>query len=149
MAIDSAVKNHKDLLQNDFVKVGSNRVFGVTVGGILAAVGASLLYQKGQTASYYGLLVAIGALLVLAGLVAPDSLSKLNRKWMQLGLLLGKITTPILMFIIFFTLISGLGLLMRICRSRPLDLSYDAMATSYWKKRSKVGFNPASMKWQF
>jgi hypothetical protein len=68
---------------------------------------------------------------------------------MELGQLLGRITTPIVLGAIFYFFVTPLGILMRICGARPLNLEYDASARTYWKDRPDGKFKPETMKRQF
>ena len=127
----------------------SNKRFGLTVGGIFSGLAAFNFFLKSGNPTFAIFLGSLGFLLLFAGMLFPSSLLVLNRSWMQLGVLLGKITTPILMAIIFFAFVSPLGLLMRICGSRPLNLKFQPDAITYWKIRGSSKFSPESLKRQF
>lgn len=92
---------------------------------------------------------AIGILIFVAALARPQLLSQLNRIWTLLGTILHRIASPILMGIIFFLVVTPIGLSMRLLGKRPLDLKFDPHAESYWKKHDPPGPPPESMKNQF
>jgi hypothetical protein len=95
------------------------RRFGLTVG-IAFLVLASLLYlwrHKETAGAAFGVL---GALLLIATLVAPTRLGPLQRAWMGLARVISKVTTPVFMGIVFFFVITPIGLLMRLFGRRPL-----------------------------
>lgn len=131
------------------VKVGSNRTFGVTVGGIFAAIGAAKLLANSHGSMLGAATLAFGSALFFAGLAMPAILGGLNLLWMRLGLLLSKVTTPIVMAILFFLFVTPLALLMRVCGARPLDLKFNRSAPTYWKRREGRGFKPSSLERQF
>jgi hypothetical protein len=65
--------------------------------------------------------------------------------WVKFGELLGKIIAPIIMFIVFFVILTPLSLVVRIFKKDLLKLKY-SKEKSYWIKREK---NIGSMKKQF
>lgn len=131
-------------------KLPGERAFGLTVGGILVALGLlrGLLGEAG-----FGplalVLPAVGAPLVLVALVAPGRLAPLNRAWMRLGLLLSKVVTPVVMLLIFALTVVPIGLAMRLAGRDPLRLKRDPQAASYWIERTPPGPAPESMSDQF
>ncbi len=58
--------------------------------------------------------------LLLAGLVVPDRLGPIQRAWMGFAHAINKVTTPILMGVIYFIVITPFGLLMRAFGHNPL-----------------------------
>lgn len=72
-------------------------------------------------------------LVVLGGwaLIAPDSLKPVYRGWMRFGLMLSKITTPIIMGLVFFVLILPFGVVLKILGKDPMRRRFDATAGSY------------------
>ena len=51
--------------------------------------------------------VSISLLLLLITIIKPKLLNWLNKKWIDLGILLGKIISPIIMVLIFFFVVTG------------------------------------------
>lgn len=76
--------------------------------------------------------LTIGSFLLLAGLVAPTRLGGLYRAWMSLALLISRVTTPIIMALLFFGVILPVGLVMRLLGRNPLR--HEAPEGSFWKK---------------
>ena len=74
--------------------------------------------------------ILFGALAV-AALAMPLALRPVYRIWMRFGLLLSKITTPLSLGIVFFAVISPIGLLRRLKRSDSMARTFDAQASSY------------------
>jgi hypothetical protein len=89
----------------------SNRSFGLTVGGVLF-VWALIRIWRGHAASPIVLVVA--GVLILAALVMPSSLRVPNALWMRLAHVLGAINTRILLGVLFFLIITPLGLFLRV-----------------------------------
>ncbi|MCX8100071.1 MAG: hypothetical protein N3D77_02395 [Geminicoccaceae bacterium] len=140
---------HERLDSHDRIEGPSDRSFGLTVGGILVAIGlAKGLLFSGWT-WLATLLLAAGGLLILMGLVVPALLAPANRAWMELGLLLFKIVNPVVMFLIYATTVVPIGLLLRLRGKDLLRLRRDPAAASYWISREPPGPRPESMRNQF
>ncbi|MCS6878207.1 MAG: SxtJ family membrane protein [Geminicoccaceae bacterium] len=140
---------HERLEREERIEGPSDRAFGLTVGGILAALGgAKGLLWSGWTPLALGFL-AIGLALVLLALVAPRLLAPANRAWTALGLVLFRIVNPIVMFLIYATTVVPTGLLMRLFKKDPLRLRRDPAAASYWIPRDPPGPKPETMRNQF
>jgi hypothetical protein len=126
----------------------SNRSFGYTVGGILIGLMLLRWLISGKFTAFSMTLTAIGAVLVVLALVAPQALSVPNRLWMKLGLLLFAIVNPVVMFLIYVTTFVPIGYFMRWRGHDPLAASFDRDATTYWIDRP-AGEDPAAMRNQF
>jgi hypothetical protein len=87
------------------------RKFGLTVGLAFAAFGGIALWRGRATVAT--VLLALGATLVLAGLVVPTRLGPVERAWMRLAHLISKVTTPIFMGIVYFVVMTPIGFLRR------------------------------------
>lgn len=128
------------------VKTSSDRSFGLVFTLALAAIGLWPM-KSGAGPRWWALVLS--ALFLLAGLFAPRVLAPLNRAWTQLGLLLGRVMTPIVMGIIFFLVITPMALLGRLRGRDPLRLKKEPEAASYWIERQPPGPPPESMERQF
>jgi hypothetical protein len=104
------------------------RSFGVMVGGLLAAIGAGPLVF-GHDSRGWALL--LGGLLVLFGIAWPSSLRPVYRMWMAIGHVLGRINTAILLSVVFFGLITPMGIVMRMLGKDPMRRSAAPQADSY------------------
>jgi hypothetical protein len=139
---------HEDFGRADDVKGSSDRGFGLTVGGILLLIALVRTYLHGLGWVPYGL-GGIGLVLIVLGLVAPGSLSSLNRAWMRLGLILFRVVNPLVLGLIYATTIVPIGLMMRLTGHDPLHRKLDPEAESYWIRRDPPGPAPDSMINQF
>ena len=137
---------HENFSAADDVKVGSNRSFGFVFTVVFSVVGLYPLWSGGEL-HIWGLVIA--GLIFVSALAAPAILAPLNRIWFKFGMLLHKIVSPLIMGLIFFSCVMPIGLLMRVCGKRPLDLDFDPAATSYWIHRPPPSPEPGSMKRQF
>jgi hypothetical protein len=94
------------------------RAFGLTVGGALLGLGALLAWRGARGIA--PVLLLPGGLLVLAGLVLPTRLGPVRRAWMELAHAISRVTTPITMGIVYFAVITPIGVLRRAVGSDPL-----------------------------
>lgn len=108
------------------------REFGLLVGGILALIGAFLLW-KGKGAA--GIFLGIGVGLVVLGACLPRSLKYLHRMWMILALLIGWVMSRVILSLCFYLIVSPIALGMRIAGKDILDLRFLEGSGTYWKKR--------------
>lgn len=109
---------------------GEGRRFGLTVGIAFLVLAAISLWRGHDTAPM--ILAGLGGLLVMAGLAIPSLLGPVFRGWMAFGLLLSKVTTPILMGLIYFVVITPMGLAMRAFGRHPLKAT--DRNGSFWVK---------------
>ena len=122
----------------------SDRVFGLFFSLLFFATAMMPLTAGGRVRLWA---LAPCALLLLASLLAPSILSPLNRFWTRIGLLLNKVTNPIVLGVIFFLVITPISLLLRSLNKKTLDVGPDPEAESYWFACSRNDGD--SMKNQF
>ena len=94
------------------------RKFGLTVGAAFIVIGGVLTWRGKQRSAIVAF--AIGGVLVLAGLVVPTALGPVERAWMGLAHLISKITTPIFMGIVYFVVMTPIGLVRRLSGKSPI-----------------------------
>jgi hypothetical protein len=88
--------------------------------------------------------VTLSLVFLIITIIRPNLFLFLNRLWIQFGLLIGKIISPIIMGLVFFLVVTPIGLLVRILRKDVMGLKRGE--SSYWiKRKDKV----QSMKKQF
>ena len=94
------------------------RKFGSTVGLAFVAIAAVLFWRSRETAAY--VTGAIGAALIMGGLIAPASLEPVHRAWMAFAVGLSKITTPAFIGIMYYAILTPTGLIRRTFGKSPL-----------------------------
>jgi hypothetical protein len=94
---------------------------------------------------------SVSALFLLVTLTAPRLLTPLNRAWMALGHLLGRIISPIVLGVMFFGLITPVALVQRLSGRDALRLRAfrDPKLASHWVRRDPVGPAPESFRRQY
>ena len=144
MSIDPMA--HEDLSRDQRVEGSSDRVFGLVFAGVFLFVAAWPLLDGAAPRRW-----ALGASAVfgLAALLKPALLAGLNRLWIRLGVLLGKVVSPIALGVLFYGVLTPIGVLMRLAGKDSLRLKRDSKASSYWLPREPPGPPPDSMSNQF
>lgn len=121
------------------------RKFAYTVGAAFLVLGGILAW-RGRAGASIGML-GTGFALLVAGLVAPTRLDGLERVWMGFAHLISKVTTPVVMGVIYFLVLTPTGLARRFLGKNPLvhSLSGD----SYWHRVTPRADRVEAMKRQF
>jgi Saxitoxin biosynthesis operon protein SxtJ len=109
----------------------NEREFGLLVGGVFAALGGWWFY-RGKSGVLSVVLVGLGGLLMLLGWLMPVALVFPNRAWMGLAAVLSFITTRIILAIIFFGLVTPIGIIKRLSGWDPLRRRANS-SNSYWR----------------
>jgi Saxitoxin biosynthesis operon protein SxtJ len=121
------------------------RRFGLTVGAVF--LGLALISRlRGHTIAPW-ILASLGGLLLLAGTLLPGRLTAVYRGWMRLGLGISKITTPIFMGLVYFLVLTPLGLVLRLLGKHPLKAR--EVDGSFWVRRDPEQDEAASLTRQF
>ena len=112
----------------DDIKIGSNRSFGIVFFGVFLIIALYPLIN-GDELRLWSLIISI--IFLLLGLVNSKILNPLNKLWFKFGIFLGKVISPLVMGIIFFLVVTPIGLLMRLLNKDLLNLKFNKKET-YW-----------------
>ena len=126
----------------DEIKISSNRSFGIVFFIVFLLIALYPLL-KGNDLSIWSLIISL--IFLVLGLINSKILTPLNRLWFKFGLLLGKFISPIIMGIIFFGVVTPIGIIMRLLNKDLLNLKYNRKET-YWINKSGA---KSKMKNQF
>ena len=88
--------------------------------------------------------VVLSLVLLIITIIKPNLFTFLNKFWIKLGILLGKIISPIVMGLVFFFVVTPIGILVRLIKKDVMGLKRGA--SSYWINRED---KLQSMKKQF
>ena len=112
----------------DEIKIGSNRSFGIVFFVVFLLIGLYPLL-KSNDLRIWSLIISF--IFLALGLINSRTLTPLNRLWFKFGLLLGKFISPIIMGIIFFIVVTPIGIIMRLFKKDLLNLKFNKKET-YW-----------------
>ena len=128
-------------MASNFPALLSERKFGLFFGLVFIV------------AATYAWRAALPALAVLLGILAtglalltqakPHTLLTFNKLWVQLGMLIGRFVSPIVLGFFFFVLITPVSLVTRLFGRDKLRLK-QRQASSYWIEREPIGPTPES-----
>ncbi len=121
----------------------SNKSFGILFFIVFLIIGFWPLLNENEIRFWA---VFVGIIFLVLGLINSNLLTPLNKFWVKLGEVLGKIIAPIIMFLIFMLVVTPTAILVRLFRKDLLSLKMDKKIHSYWVQRKK---NLGSMKNQF
>ena len=116
----------------DEIKISSNRSFGIVFFIVFLLIALYPLI-KGNDLRIWSLLISF--IFLALGLINSKILTPLNRLWFKFGLLLGKFISPLIMGIIFFIVVTPIGIIMRLLKKDLLNLKYNKKET-YWIDKS-------------
>ena len=116
----------------DDIKIGSNRSFGIVFFLVFFLI-ATYPLINGNEIRLWSLVISI--IFLLLGLINSKILNPLNKLWFKLGIFLGKIISPLIMGIIFFLVVTPIGLLMRLLNKDLLNLKFNNNR-SYWIEKT-------------
>jgi hypothetical protein len=140
---------HEILHKDESIDLPSERSFAHVMGAAFYVIAAIVWWNSGAFNGMEIRLVIVGSLFLAIGYIRPLWLRPINKLWMQFGLLLFKITNPIIMLLIYTITILPIGLIMRAMGKDPLRRKKDPNAESYWIVREHPGPAPDSIKRQF
>mgnify|MGYP001193357986 CR=1 FL=1 len=110
----------------------SNRSFGVVFFIVFLIVSLYPILNHGEI-RLWALMISFTFLFL--GLINSKFLSPLNNLWFRFGIFLGKIISPIIMGIIFYLVVTPIGLFMRILGKDLLKLNFNN-EKSYWIEKN-------------
>ena len=116
----------------DEIKIGSNRSFGIVFFIVFLLIALYPLSYQGDVRIWSSI---VSLLFLVLGLINSKLLTPLNKIWFKFGIFLGKIISPLVMGVIFFFVVTPIGILMRILKKDLLNLKYNSNK-SYWIEKS-------------
>ena len=121
----------------------SNKSFGLLFFIVFLIIGLWPL-KNGDSLNIY--FIAISITFLILGLINSKLLSPLNKIWIKLGEVLGIIISPIVMFLVYFIVLTPISLIIRLFGKDLLGLTFFKKNDSYWIIRKS---NLGSMNNQF
>ncbi|MEG8946429.1 SxtJ family membrane protein [Rosettibacter firmus] len=106
--------------------------FGFTFSIIFLLLGIILYLNK--TESYYYFLI-ICILFFISTIYSQKILKPIYKIWMIIALILGLITTNIILTLFFYLIITPIGFVIKISGKDLLNLKFDKEKESYWNRR--------------
>lgn len=105
------------------------RSFGTLLCAIFALIGVWSRVVHGEPVRLWA--IAIAAILGLAALIEPSSLRLFYQVWMKFGQGLGWINNRILLGLVFYLVLTPIGLIRKLTARDPLNLRFEKDLESY------------------
>ena len=122
------------------------RKFGITIGLFLMIL-AGVLFWRGRES--FEILLVSGLALCLLGLTIPVILKPVYWIWMVFATILGWIMTRVILSLLFYLVITPIGVFSRLSGNRFLDLKWDKSKSTYWNYRVSKQQNREDYERQF
>ena len=128
---------------NSKIKISSNRSFGLVFFVVFLIV-AFWPLKNAEDIRLWSL--ALSIIFFILGVLNSKLLTPLNKLWFKFGIFLGVIVSPIIMGIVYFLVVTPMGMFMRFLGKDLLKTSKEKNVSTYWIKRDK---QHGTMKKQF
>tara|TARA_B100000609_G_C16966290_1_gene306598 strand:- start:50 stop:433 length:384 start_codon:yes stop_codon:yes gene_type:complete len=112
----------------DDIKISSNRSFGIVFFIVFLLIALYPLIHS-EEIKFWSIIISL--IFLVLGLLNSKILAPLNKLWFKFGIFLGKIISPLIMGIIFFLVVTPIGILMRLLGKDLLNLKHNKNK-SYW-----------------
>jgi len=137
---------HEDLERAYGDERTSERSFGLFFAACFFILGCWPL-ASGNPVLRWAIVLGVAAATV--AMLAPRLLAPLNVAWAGLGVILGRIVSPIALAILYFGVMTPIGWIGRATGKDPLRVRREADAQSYWIERLPPGPPPDSLPRQY
>jgi Saxitoxin biosynthesis operon protein SxtJ len=127
------------------LSAAEGRRFGLLVGGAFVGL-AGLTAWRGHSTEAW-VFAGTGTALVAGALLAPARLEPVRRWWLALAAAISSVTTPLLMGVIYFVLVTPIGWLRRLVGGNRLVRRRTSQ--TFWVERRAEAGRPADMEHQF
>ena len=125
------------------IKISSNRSFGIVFFLFFLIISLWPIINK-EEIRVWALIISL--IFLVLGIINSRILSPLNKIWFKLGILLGNFISPVVMGIIFFLVVTPIGIIMRIFGKNLLRLNRKKIKNTYWQNKE---IYKSTMKNQF
>ena len=115
-------------MANKNIKISSNRNFGIVFFVVFLIIAIWPLLNS-EPIRIWSLLIAI--IFLFLGIINSKILTPLNKIWFKFGIFLGNFISPIVMAIIFFFVVTPIGILMKVLKKDLINLKKNN-DKSYW-----------------
>ena len=109
------------------------RKFGITIGIILLAIAGFLFWKEKES---FQILFTFGVTLCILGIAIPFILKPIYWVWMIFATILGWIMTRVILSLLFYIIVTPIGLIPRFFGKQFLELRWDKSKESYWNRRT-------------
>ena len=106
--------------------------FGITVGTVLLVITGFFFWKEKES---FQILLTISIFLFVLGMAAPLILKPVYVVWMVFATILGWVMTRVILSLLFYVILTPIGLILRLFGKQFLELRWDKSQTTYWNNR--------------
>jgi len=128
--------------QNIKITIGSEKSFGVVFSIIFMIIA---LYPLFINSSINLIFFILSIIFIILSFTFPNIFKYPNLIWFKFGKLLGLIISPIILSIVYLSVIMPIGIIFKIIKKDPLEKLFDSNQKTYWKEK----ISTSSMRDQF
>ena len=122
------------------------RKFGITVGIVTGALALLFFWRQKESASWF---LIISITLLFFGITLPFVLKPIQKIWMSLAVIIGWFVTRVILIILFYLVVTPLGLIARMFAKDSLGMRFDEGARTYWIPKDYTKIDKKSYENQF
>ena len=122
------------------------RKFGITIGIILLIITGFLFWKEKES---FQILLTFGVAFGILGITIPFILKPIYWVWMVLATILGWFMTRVILSLLFYAVLTPIGLIARLFGKQFLGLKMDGSKQSYWNVRKVEAFDTQNYEKQF
>ena len=131
------------MTSNSKIQISSNRSFGLVFFVVFLIIALWPLKYEGDIRWWS---LALSTIFFILGVLNSKLLTPLNKLWLKFGIFLGAFVSPIVMGIVYYLVVTPIGVFMRFLGKDLLKMSKVKNKPTYWIKCDK---QKSSMKKQF
>ncbi|HEU4640019.1 MAG TPA: SxtJ family membrane protein [Candidatus Binatia bacterium] len=105
------------------------RSFGLMVGAIFAGIGLWPVAIHAAAPRWWAMIASV--CLIIPALASPNRLAWVYQRWMALGHILGSINSRILLGLVFYLVVTPIGVIRRLLGKDPMGTQLRADLDSY------------------
>ena len=109
--------------------------FGLIIGGLFLLLCGAAFWNVWWSDELLFAIGLFGIFLVLAGMLFPKQLIVIHRWWMSFAIVLGSVVSRVILFFVFFLIVTVISLAARIVGKKFYREHHDRRQTSYWIQR--------------
>ena len=120
--------------------------FALTIGIVLLIISAAMFYYSSELRFHFGI---AGLIVIILGFIVPKLLLPFQKIWMGLAFVLGFIMSRLILTLLFYLVITPIGIIARLAKKDFLDLSFNKSSNSYWNYREHKKYDKVDSERQF
>ena len=111
------------------------RKFGITFGLILLIIAGFLFWKENEL---FQIILTIGVVLYVLGITLTVVLKPIYWMWMIFATILGWIMTRLILCLLFYTILTPIGLILRLFGKQFLELKWNKTDITYWNYAPRI-----------